>query len=131
MPVENCACGGNNIDRFYSLFTCDHANCAECHWTLNKCCNGCYSNSDSSNQDGCLNFYDINFKEVINSKIKSFGYCDNHKALGLIFHDGNKKLILNVEREVYDGLVELNKDLLFMFLEENISKETTQCIDIP
>ena len=63
MPIENCACGGNNLDRFYSLFVCDHANCAECHWTNNQCCNGCYSDAslNSNSNSNCLNFYDINF----------------------------------------------------------------------
>lgn len=35
MAIENCGCGGNAMDRFYSLFVCDHADCSKCHWTNN------------------------------------------------------------------------------------------------
>lgn len=132
MPIENCACGGNNVDRFYSLFTCDHANCNECYWTNNKCCNGCYSDDDCSthSSSSCLNYYDIKMQNVITSRIKSFGYCKNHKALGIQFIDGSKKLILNVEEDVYQGLVDLNKDLLYMYFKENICLDESTCIDI-
>jgi|GEM_PF-4153612 len=130
MPIENCPCGGNAMDRFYSLFTCDHV-CSHCHWTFNQCCNGCYADESACNCKGdCVNFYDIKLKPVLLSKIKAFGYCDNHKALGVQYTDGNKKLFLNVEKDIYDGLVELNKDLLSMYLESNLT-EDNQCIVIP
>ena len=77
MPIENCGCGGNNIDRFYSLFTCDHANCVECHWTNNKCCLGCYVDTSCTTGDcssGCINYYDIPMQDVITSKIKSIDF---------------------------------------------------------
>lgn len=133
MAIENCACGGNSLDRFYSLFTCDHANCAQCHWTNNKCCNGCYSDESSNHgrKSDCLNYYDINMQNVISSKIKAFGYCDNHKALGVQFVDGTKKLYLNVEKQLYEDLVALNKDTLYMWLEKNICTQENQCINIP
>lgn len=133
MAIENCGCGGNMMDRFYSLFVCDHANCSECHWTNNKCCNGCYSDasSDSDRNSKCLNYYDIKMQNVISSKIKAFGYCDNHRALGVQFIDGTKKLFLNVDKQIYEDLVALNKDTLFMYLEEHIHAEDNQCIDIP
>lgn len=130
MPNIGCNCGGSNIDRFYALFTCDHV-CTSCRWTNNKCCNGCYSTSSSSSSkksNCCLNYYDIDMQEVITSRIKAFGYCDNHKALGIQYVDGRKRLYLNVDRSIYEGLVDLNKDLLFMFLEENISSDDNQCI---
>lgn len=130
MSIENCSCSGNSLDRFYSLFTCDHTNCKECHWTNNKCCNGCYSDTSSS-KNTCLNYYDITLQEVIASKIKSFGYCDNYKALAVQFIDGTKKLYLNVEKQIYDDLVALNKDTLFMYLENNINPDTNTCINIP
>ena len=77
MAIENCNCGGNQLNRFYSLFTCNHSNCEECHWTNNKCCNGCYSDSSSNSSDSkCINYYDINMQNVITSKIKAFGYCN-------------------------------------------------------
>lgn len=133
MAIENCACGGNVIDRFYSLFVCDHANCAECHWTNNNCCNGCYSDTSSNSNcnSKCLNYYDIKMQNVISSKIKAFGYCDNHKALGVQFVDGTKKLYLNVDKQIYEDLVALNKDTLFMYLEQNICTDNNQCIEIP
>lgn len=131
MPIENCSCGGNALDRFYSLFTCSHANCSECHWTNNKCCNGCYSDINNNSNSKCLNYYDINMQNVIFSKIKSFGYCDNHKALGVQFVDGTKKLYLNVDKEIYNDLLNLNKDLLYMHLESNvIENNEVQCISI-
>ena len=132
MNNVNCSCGGNLTDKFYSLFTCDHANCAQCKWTNNKCCNGCYSDT-SSNSDcnsKCLNYYDINMQNVISSKIKAFGYCDNHHALGVQFVDGTKRLYLNVDKQIYEDLVALNKDTLFMYLEQNVCDEYHQCIDI-
>lgn len=133
MAIENCACGGSNIDRFYSLFTCDHANCAECHWTNNKCCNGYDSDtsSDSNCNSKCLNYYDIKMQNVICSRIKAFGYSDNHKALAIQFVDGSKKLYLNVDKQIYDDLIALNKDTLFMYLEQNICTDDNQCIEIP
>ena len=133
MAVENCPCGGSQLDRFYSLFTCDHANCVECHWTLNNCCNGCYSDTsnDNCNDSNCINYYDIKMQNVITSKVKAFGYCNNHKALAIQFIDGTKKLYLNVEKEVYDDLVALNRDTLYMYLEQNLCTEYTQCVNIP
>jgi len=130
MAFGNCPCGGSMLDRFQSLFTCS-GDCSRCHWTLNTCCNGCYGDTSSSKHTSdCINFYDINFQNIITSKIRAFGYCDNHKALGIKFANGNKKIYLNVERDVYDGLLDLNKDLLFMFLENNIGDDN-QCINIP
>lgn len=134
MAGENCPCGGNAMDRFYSLFVCDHASCANCHFTLNNCCNGCYSDSSCSTdtcKDGCLNYYDINMQKVISSKIKAFGYCDNHKALAIQFVDGTKKLYLNVDKYVYEDLVALNKDSLYMYLEKTLCNDINQCITIP
>lgn len=132
--IENCPCGGNLKDKFYSLFVCEHVNCSQCHWTLNSCCNGCYDDSNSNNSDSsksnCLNYYDINMQPVISSKIKAFGYCDNHNALGVQFVDGTKKLYLNVNKEVYDDLVNLNKDMLYMYLEQNVCDEYHQCINV-
>ena len=55
MAIENCNCGGNQLNRFYSLFTCNHSNCEECHWTNNKCCNGCYSDSSSNSSNSIFN----------------------------------------------------------------------------
>ena len=135
MPIENCGCGGNSLDRFYSLFTCSHANCNECHWTNNKCCNGCYTDTSNKSISKCLNYYDIDMQNVISSKIKSFGYCDNHKALGVQFTDGTKKLYINVDKNIYNELLDLNKDLLYMYLESNVinpeNKESNiQCVDI-
>ena len=130
MSIENCACGGSTLDRFYSLFVCDHANCNECHWTNNKCCNGDTS-SDSNTDSKCLNYYNIKMQNVISSKIKTFGYSDKHKALAIQFVDGSKKLILNVDKQLYEDLITLNKDTLFMHLEQNINTDNNQCIDIP
>ena len=59
-------------------------------------------------------------QNVITSKIKAFGYCNNHKALGVQFTDGTKKLYLNVNEDTFKALVDLNKDLLYMFLESNV-----------
>lgn len=130
MAIENCGCGGSNLDRFYSLFTCDHV-CSTCKWYNPKCCNSCYdTGNNKSTNHKCLNYYDINMVDVIHSRIKQFGYCDNHKALGIQFTDGTKKLILNVERDVYEGLLDLNKDLLYMYLLENTSSDKNQCITI-
>lgn len=134
MAIENCGCGGNALDRFYSLFVCDHANCSQCIWTNNKCCNGCYADESCSTdtcKDGCLNYYDINMQDVISSRIKSFGYCDNQRALAIQFTDGSKKLYLNVDREIYDDLVALNKDTLYMHLVNSLCNENNQCISIP
>ncbi|MDY5929933.1 MAG: KTSC domain-containing protein [Candidatus Onthovivens sp.] len=140
MAIENCNCGGNQLNRFYSLFTCNHSNCEECHWTNNKCCNGCYSDSSSNSSNSkCINYYDINMQNVITSKIKAFGYCNNHKALGVQFTDGTKKLYLNVNEDTFKALVDLNKDLLYMFLESNVINPKDDegndlpvtCIDIP
>lgn len=139
MSIENCKCGGNFLDKYYSLFTCSHSNCEECHWTNNKCCNGCYSDSSSNSSDSkCINYYDINMQNVITSKIKAFGYCNNHKALGVQFIDGTKKLYLNVSEETFKALVEQNKDSLYIFLESNVINPKdddgndlpTTCIDI-
>ena len=130
VPIENCPCGGSQLARFYSLFTCDGSSCSNCRWNLNRCCNSCQSLNKNSCCDGCLNFYDIEMTPVVQSRIKSFGYCDNHKALGVQFQNGEKRLYLNVEREVYDGLVNLNKDLLYMYLKENIDTDENQCVII-
>lgn len=132
MSSGNCPCGGNNIDRFYALFTCDHANCAQCHWTNNQCCNGISTENDSLNCDSdCINFYNLTLQDVITSKLKAFGYCEKHKALGVQFIDGTKKLYLNVDKDLYDGLVALNKDSLFMYLQNYICNDSHQCINIP
>ena len=143
MPIENCGCGGNNIDRFYSLFTCDHANCAECHWTNNKCCLGCYVDTSCTTGDcssGCINYYDIPMQDVITSKIKSFGFCMTNKdeetgiitgALAVQFIDGTKKLFLNVNKEIYDALVNANKDYMFINLSQSVCNKENQCVTIP
>ena len=131
MATQNCNCGGNNLDNFYSLFVCDHANCAECHWTNNKCYNGCYSDTslDSNCNSKHLNYYDISMQNVISSKIKAFGYCDNHQALGIQFADGTKRLYLNIDKQIYEDLVALNKDTLLTYLEQNIDDK--QYVEIP
>lgn len=142
MSIENCACGGNNIDRFYSLFTCDHANCKECHWTNNKCCNGCFTSSCESEDcsSGCVNYYNIPMQDVITSKIQSFGFCITNKdeengiitgALAIKFLDGTKKLFMNINKEVYDSLVNANKDYMFINLSQNICSNDIQCVIIP
>ena len=133
MSNSTCSCGGNDWDRFYSLFVCDHSSCKTCHWTNNKCCNGCYSDTslDSNNDSKCLNYYDIKMQNVISSKIKAFGYCDNHKALGVQYVDGSKKLYLNVDKQIYEDLVALNKDVLFMYLEQSTIANANQCVEIP
>ena len=143
MPIENCACGGNAIDRFYSLFTCDHANCSECSWTNNKCCNGYPTNADSEIGNcinSCVNFYNIPMHEVLPSKIKSFGFCKTSEdtetntiigALAIQFTDGTKKLYMNVNKEIFDSLLNANKDFMFINLSQNVCNEDNQCIVIP
>lgn len=143
MPIENCNCGGNSIDRFYSLFTCDHANCAECHWTNNKCCTGEYDGSIDeliNCSSKCINYYDISMTEVITSKIKSFGFCITNKdeetgiitgALAVQFTDGTKKLYLNINKEIYDSLLNANKDYMFINLSQNVCSDDNQCVIIP
>lgn len=143
MAIENCPCGGNNLDRFYSLFTCDHANCTECSWTLNSCCNG---NSNGDNlvtkcNSKCVNYYSINMQDVITSKIKSFGFCITNEdsetgiitgALAIQFIDGTKKLFLNVNKEIYDSLLNANKDYMYINLEQSVCcSEDNQCVIIP
>lgn len=142
MAIENCSCGGNNIDKFYSLFTCDRANCNECHWTNNKCCNGSSNNANDDINDcssECINFYNIPQEKMIVSKIKSFGFCKTHineetneifGALAVTYTDGTKKLYLNVNKEVYDSLKNANKDYLYINLSQNVCNETNQCIII-
>ena len=142
MSTKNCECGGNSLEKFYSLFTCDHANCMECVWTNNKCCGYSDSSSDSVIQcnSNCINFYDINMQEVITSKIKSFGFCITNEdeetgiitgALAIKFTDVCKKLFLNVNKEIYDSLLNANKDFMYINLEQNICSTNNQCIMIP
>ena len=143
MPIENCACGGNAMDRFYSLFTCDHANCNECHWTNNKCCNGFSSIDDNDIGDctnGCVNFYNIPQHDIVVSKIKSFGFCKTDinedtgeiiGALAVIYTNGDKKLYTNVNKSVYDNLINANKDYLYINLSQNVCNDNVTCISIP
>lgn len=144
MPIENCGCGGNAIDRFYSLFTCSHANCAECPWTNNKCCNGINETDTTCDcSNSCVNYYNIPMQDVIVSKIKSFGFCKTNEeidnegnhiiygALAIKFSDGTKKLFMNVNKEIYDNMLASNKDYKYINLEENICNEEHQCILIP
>lgn len=141
MPIENCGCGGNSWDRFYSLFTCDRANCKECIWNNNKCCLGVDDKisdiGDCSN--GCINYCNIPMQDVITSKIKSFGFCKTKTdketgeifgALAIQFIDGTKKLYTNVNKEVYDGLKSANKDYMFINVDQNVCNEEVQCINI-
>ena len=137
MSLVNCPCGGNKVNQFYSLFTCDHANCKECHNTLNICNTG-LDDSDNgwgidSGKQKCesINFYNLKFIDTTPSKIKAFGYCDTAQALGLKFTDGTKRLILNVDKSIYDALCDLNQDLLYNYIDENIDKQISQCINIP
>lgn len=131
MAVTNpCGpCGGSPLDRFESLFTCSGV-CSDCKWINPRCCNTCYDTNTDTCKNGCLDFYDINMIPVIQSKIKSFGYCDNFKALGIQFTNGCKKIYMNVDKEIYERLLDLNKDLLYMFLEDNIDPSKNQCINI-
>lgn len=135
MINNSCHCGGNSVDNFYSLFNCSHASCLDCYLNNNKCNNGCNNNcsSDSSletSQFTCINYYDINLENVIASKIKAFGYIEKHNALALKFTDGTKKLILNVNKSIYDELCTLNNDTIYNFLKNNINNNN-QCINIP
>lgn len=142
MPIENCGCGGNRLERFYSLFTCDHANCSECRWTNNKCCTGLCDDktSDIGNCTGnCLNYYNIPMHDVITSKLKSFGFCKTGEnedgeiigALAIQFTDGCKKIFTNVNKEIFDSLMDANKDYMFINVSQNICSENNQCIIIP
>ena len=128
MANQNCGCGGNAFDNFYSMFVCNRASCEDCHTVNNECCNPCYN--DNNNNSGCLDFYSIDFKNIISSKIKAFGYCDYYKALGIIFVDGTKKLILNVDKSIYDELIRLNTDPICTFLESNLTNDN-YCINMP
>lgn len=142
---ENCACGGNSIDRFYALFTCDRANCNECKWTNNNCCIGSYINKETDIGDctnGCINYYNIPMHDVIVSKIKSFGFCKTNEvtddegntaiygALAVQFTNGAKKLFMNVNKELYDNMIADNKDFKYINLEQSLCNSENQCIDI-
>lgn len=142
MSTENCGCGGNRLEKFYSLFTCDHANCAECSWTNNRCCGYSDSSSDSviTCNSNCVNYYNIPMQDVITSKIKSFGFCITNEdketgvitgALAVKFTDGCKKLFLNVNKEIYDSLLDANKDFMYINLEQNVCSTDNQCVMIP
>ncbi len=142
MPIENCGCGGSQLDRFYSLFVCDRANCKECKWTNNKCCLGVNDENidigDCTN-NCCINYYNIPMHDVVTPKIKSFGFCktnvnaetgETFGALAIQFVDGTKKLYTNINKEVYDGLKNANKDYLYINLSQSTCDDNIQCISI-
>ena len=124
------ACGGNPLDNFYSLFTCEHVNCEQCHLHLKDCCHGIINSSTTECKSDCLNFYNIDLQKTICTKVKSFGYDDKHNALAIVFNNGVKKLFLNVDKSIYYQLIDLNKDMLSIFIDNNICTKEHECIDI-